>query len=589
MVYNLIEIANTHGGSVAYLRELIKEFEEFTEGFGMKFQPFQYDEIAVPDYEWFEVYHKLYIQEDEWKELINYASLTKDIWIDLFDAYGIQIVRQNLEKIEGIKLQASVLMNRSLVEELSSLDMSEKKLIINVSGYEVPEIKERLSEIGLSIKPQEILLEVGFQDYPTELADAGISKIGELKKHFENPIVFADHVDGKSEDALWLPLIAGMIGAEMIEKHVMHAHLETKYDYFSSMTIDQYRKYIDLQRKYTSLSTQPFINSRERVYLEKSVQLPILKTDRRKGTLVSLKDFCYKRTGKKGLDTKTLEGLVGNFHILTKDKRAGEGIYLEDLKKATIATIVACRLKSTRLPKKALLPIGDLASIERCLRNALKFSHVNHTILATSSLEEDKALEQYIYRDDVVFHRGDPDDVIERYLDIARKLKIDVIIRATGDCPYLSKDICLFLLKSHFMEGADYTCSIGEAVGTSVEIINTTALERVKAYFPRAEHSEYMTWYFQNNPEYFRINRVELPGKWQRNYRLTLDYEEDLKLFNIIEKYFNENHMEYTLEELFSFLDENPEIAQINQHLTLRYRSDEELIRLLDRETKIRS
>ena len=32
----------------------------------------------------------------------------------------------------------------------------------------------------------------------------------------------------------------------------------------------------------------------------------------------------------------------------------------EDFKKANIASIIACRLKSSRLPKKAVLKIGEL-------------------------------------------------------------------------------------------------------------------------------------------------------------------------------------------------------------------------------------
>ncbi|AOT69333.1 cytidylyltransferase domain-containing protein [Geosporobacter ferrireducens] len=588
MVYNIIEVANTHGGNLDYLRDLIKEFEVFKNGFGIKFQPFRYDEIAASDYAWYEVYQSLYIQEEDWAELIHYASLTKDVWIDVFDRYSICILRQHIDLIKGVKLQASVLMNQSLLKALSDLDMCGKKLIINVSGFEITEIGEMLSHMDAVINPQEILLEVGFQSYPTELMDAGISKIKEIKSHFLNRIVFADHVDGSSEDALWLPVMAAMMGADVIEKHVMHSQLETKYDGFSSVKIEGYKRYIAQLNQYIALSAQPFINDREREYLQNSIQLPILTGSKEKGTLIASEDISYKRTGQRGLNTKELKALISSFHILAVDKKSGNTLQPQDFKKATIATIIACRLKSTRLPKKALLPIGKQSSIELCLKNALRFQNVNHTILATSDLEEDAALEGFTYREDVIFHRGDPEDVIQRYLDIARKLKIDVIIRVTGDCPYLSNEICQFLLKSHFERGADYTCGIGAAVGTSLEIINTAALEKVKAYFPRADYSEYMTWYFQNNPEYFSINKVNLPEKWCRDYRLTLDYPEDLEVFNAIENYFSEKNMEYTLEALFDFLDQNPEVPKMNGHLTLKYRSDAALIALLDEMTKIK-
>ena len=80
---------------------------------------------------------------------------------------------------------------------------------------------------------------------------------------------------------------------------------------------------------------------------------------------------------------------------------------------------------------------------------------------------------------------------------------------------------------------------------------------------------------------------VDLPKDIIRDYRLTLDYEEDLQMFNIIEKYFTDNGLEYSIRALFEFLDNNPKVAEINSNLTLTYRTDTELIDTLNRVTKI--
>lgn len=588
MTYNIIEVANTHGGDVDYINAIIEEYSHFSNGFGIKFQPFKYDKIATKDFEWYNVYREIFITEHDWEMIINKAFGTKDVWLDIFDEYGVQVLSNNLIKVTGIKLQASVLFNQTVLEELSGLNLSNKKVIINIAAYDMLQIEERISNIEILLEPEEVLIEVGFQSYPTEIADSGLSKIKEIKTHFKNKIVFADHVDGNSEDAILLPITASLIGADVIEKHIMHSSLETRYDGFSSVTVDQYNKYVEMQKKYCELLTRPFITDKEREYLAKTIQIPIVNEDIEKGSLISKGQISYKRSGKTGLNTSEIIEITKNFNVLSTDKPEGDTLKIEDFKKATIATIIACRLKSTRLPKKAILPIGEYPSIELCLKNALKFENVNYTILATSTIEEDAELENYTYRDDVMFHKGDPDDVIQRYLDIARKLKIDIIIRATGDCPYLSNDICQYLLKSHFESGADYTSGEGAAVGTSVEIINVSALEKVKKHFPSANYSEYMTWYFQNNPEHFKINKVNLPEKWRRSYRLTLDYQEDLDLFNEIENYFKKNNLQYTIEELFKFLDNNPQIPEINNHLTLKYKTDKALIDTLNEVTKIK-
>ncbi len=259
----------------------------------------------------------------------------------------------------------------------------------------------------------------------------------------------------------------------------------------------------------------------------------------------------------------------------------------EDFKKANIAAIIACRLKSSRLPKKAILKIGEMTSIELCIKNTLKINNIKNVILATSDNKQDLELSKYTYDDSVIFHQGDAEDVTRRYLDIINELKIDVFIRITGDMPYVSADIADYLLIKHFEMGADYTVALESSIGTSVEIINTSALKKVKKYFPNAEYSEYMTWYFQNNPEHFNLNFVDLPQEWVRDYRLTLDYQEDLDMFNHIEKHFKFNNLDYSILELYKFLDKNPKISELNNHLSLVYKTDQELINLLNKKTKI--
>ena len=96
-----------------------------------------------------------------------------------------------------------------------------------------------------------------------------------------------------------------------------------------------------------------------------------------------------------------------------------------------------------------------------------------------------------------------------------------------------------------------------------------------------------MTWYFQNNPEEFKLNYVDLPEKWKRDYRLTLDYQADLDLFNKIEEYFMEEKIEYSIDKLYEYLDHHPDIAKINSSITQKYQTDTKLIETLNKYTKI--
>lgn len=583
----IIEVANTHGGNIDYVLSLIDEFRSF-EGHGMKFQPLHPDRIATSDFSWYPIYQELVFSSSEWSEIITKASITKKVWLDLFDTYGVQILEENHPLIFGIKLQASVLYNEHVIQALKKVNCSGKKLIVNISAIAQDEIQERLDYLQNTINPEEILIEVGFQSYPTELLDSGLVKLNYLRQQFSNPIVFADHIDGKLDDAIVLPLIASLYGASYIEKHVMHSTLKTKYDYFSSITIDIYTKLVEKVKLYKELEGKPFINEKEKLYLANSIQKPIAAHNISKGRGICMtSDVEFKRSNQTGLSVLEIKNLISKGYILAKDVKKGDTFKREDFKKAIIAVVIAGRLKSSRLKRKALLPIGNLTSIEKCIQSCLNLPETTYTILATSTTGEDAELEKYTYAPNVIFHKGHPDDVIQRYLDIVNKLDVDIIFRVTADMPYVSEKIAQILLDQHLMNGADYTAPIEASVGTAPEVINVQALREVKKHFPNADYSEYMTWYFQNNREYFRVKMVDLPKDYVRNYRLTLDYQEDLDLLNHIQHYLDENNLLNTVENVFKYLDANPDIAGLNSHITLKYKTDTDLITTLNRVTKI--
>lgn len=583
----IIEVANTHGGDLEYLKSLISEFDKH-EGFGMKFQPLHPDRIASPDFQWYPVYQELFFNNNEWSDIITLANQTKQVWLDLFDTYGVEILENNLDIIYGVKLQASILYNSEVIDALKQVDCSKLKLILNISAIELNDIEERVAFYLGEINPAELLIEVGFQSFPTKLEDSGLGKIQVLKSKYDYPIVFADHVDGKLEDAMRLPLVAAIKGADYIEKHVMHSKLETKYDHFSSIKVCQFDNLVNQIEAYLSLERVPFINEKEIEYLANSIQKPILSKTKVAGELIDLStDISFRRSGQYGLSVNELVDIQQDKNIICDSIPEGATLKRENFKKANIATIIAGRLKSSRLKRKAILNIGAIPSIEKCIQSCLKFKDVNYTILATSTTEEDAELKDYTYKESVKFIQGDADDVIQRYIDAIDKYNIDIVIRVTADMPYASWEIVEFLLDKHFECGADYTASVKFSVGTSVEIINASALREVKKHFPNADYSEYMTWYFQNNKQHFKVNLVDLPSKYVRDYRLTVDYQEDLDMMNLLQKHLDENNLSGNLDEVFKFLDENPETVALNNHIGLKYKTDQILIDRLNTYTKI--
>ncbi len=586
--YILFELANAHGGSKERLLETISRIKSFQyQPKGIKLQVFKPSLIALPDFQWFRTYEELFQEPEVWADIIEVATCCGEVWLDVFDAYGVEILKANRASIAGLKLQASVLDNLEVLEALDNEGVSQITLIINISGYELSRISEYQDKFQ-KLRPRSLVFQVGFQAYPTAVADTGLQKIPVLRAAFPTvPLAFADHAPGGSPFALRVPVLAAYAGCSYIEKHFCLNRRDARFDFQSALEPVEMEEMLESLREMDAATSGPFVGVAEAEYLRKSYQAPIARHALPAGSLVGKSDLAFRRTNQSGLTWPEIEAAQSRFSVLTSPAQKHAAFSAAGFKPARIGVIVACRMKSSRLKNKAILPVHGVPSVERCLQNCLRFPHVNEVILATSTLEEDTVLGNHTLGGRVKFWRGDPEDVIGRYLGACKNFGIDVVIRVTADCPVVSPEIIARLLNEHFSAGADYTAPVDCAVGSSGEVYNTEALCRVITLLGKAECSEYMTWYLRNNPDIFKINLVRLPPDLKRNYRLTLDYPEDLEMFNKLFSRLDQRGQEPSLPNVFSILDSEPDIPALNGHLTLRYRTDQQLIEKLNRVTRI--
>lgn len=587
----IFEVANTHGGKEENLFNLIEEYMKFNYDYkAIKFQPFKPDLIALPDYDWYNVYRELFFEKEIWRDVIRRVKDVGGIWLDIFDKYGVEVYKNNMPYIDGIKLQASVLENLEVISVLSKVGINDKELLINISGYQLSDIEQLVNQFNHQLNPKKIIPQIGYQSYPTSLSDTGLQKIPVIKSTFPGfSISIADHSSAELPAAIDIPVWAVGLGCSYIEKHFCINRNDTKYDNFSALEPEEVNNLLEKLMVFSTATTGFFISASEKEYLKKTYQVPVLRCNLRKGSMVALSDLLYRRTGQSGLKLNEIKLLQSHGYILDQSVEKNSAVTENLYKKAIIGVLVACRMKSSRLKNKAIIPIHGIPAIERCLNNCLEISSASKVILTTSDFEEDEILKNYTINGKVDFWQGDPDDVIKRYLGACDHYGIDVIVRVTGDCPVVSKDIAEFLLKSHFTNGADYTSAKTCAVGSSVEIYNKEALQRVIDILGNADYSEYMTWYMQNNPDIFKVNLIDLPPELSREYRLTLDYEEDLMMFNELFSKLDDSNLSPDIANIFSIIDNNPSIAKINEHLTLVYKTDGNLIEMLNKVTRIKN
>jgi spore coat polysaccharide biosynthesis protein SpsF (cytidylyltransferase family) len=229
--------------------------------------------------------------------------------------------------------------------------------------------------------------------------------------------------------------------------------------------------------------------------------------------------------------------------------------------------------------------------VKRC-DSILSGSKFIEDIIITTTIEpEDDAIEKLARSKGISFFRGDSKNIVKRFLDAAEKFNSDIIVRITGDCPLISYEISDYLIDNHLKNRADYTAIDPEQVsaGTYPEIISYSALKRLARYDINFDYSEYLTFYFKNNPDVFLINIASAPQEYRfPEYRLTLDYQEDKEMFNALFKKIREHNLTSSLSNILTVLRKHPEIPQLNSHLTLKYRADKDLIKRINEATKIK-
>ena len=588
----IAELANSHNGNLSTILKTVNIFSKSKEknfDLNFKFQVISANGLALKDYKWFKVYKNLEMDKFQWKKIINYTFPKGKIWLDIFDDYGLEILKKNINKIYGIKLQSSVLQNENILKNLNFLKRFKKKIIINFSGFEYKKINFVLKNFNTFKRNKNLILQYGFQSYPTNLNDLNISKLIKVKKKFPNyQLSFADHSSYKEPISKVIPIMLLENKIKYYEKHICISRKKAKYDFHSALEFQEFSEMLKILKGYNILNKNKERNSNqsERDYLSSSIQIPTLNKNILAKNQVTMDDIDFRRTSQKKTDIKNLTSFFSTTKFALNDLKKGKVISKNNFFKPKIAIIVAGRLKSSRLKNKALLKINGKPSIFHCLKSCTNSKDVNQVILATSFLKEDRPLKKFNLNNKVKVFTGHPEDVIKRYLDACKKYKVDIVVRVTADCPHISKEIINFLLKSHLSTKAEFTYATNAAAGTSAEIYNTNTLKKIKRLKKNTSLSEYMTWYVLNNKNFFKINSVKLPKEFSRNYRLTLDYNKDLILFNSLFKKLSKKKLKIDLKNIFLILDKYKNIRNINKNCKLVYKTDKKLINFLNLKTK---
>jgi spore coat polysaccharide biosynthesis protein SpsF len=230
------------------------------------------------------------------------------------------------------------------------------------------------------------------------------------------------------------------------------------------------------------------------------------------------------------------------------------------------AVTITVRMKSTRLPKKAILNLIDQTLIEHLIDRVKRAKLPNEVILCTSTDPQDDILIEYAKKKNIKWFRGSKDDVLDRLLKAAIENKIDFIVSTTGDNPLTDPRYIDKIIEKFKETGFDYINCLDLPIGTFSYGVKIKALEKV-CQLKKETDTEIWGDYFTKTG-LFKTHNLEVePELKHPEFRLTIDTPEDFRLINFIYKKIYPKNKDFTLHEIINLLRQNPEFVKINSDI----------------------
>ena len=237
--------------------------------------------------------------------------------------------------------------------------------------------------------------------------------------------------------------------------------------------------------------------------------------------------------------------------------------------KKNIVAIIQARMGSTRLPGKVLMEVQGEPLLKIMMSRAVKSKLINKIVIATSHLPKDDQIQEFCQKYSYECFRGSENDVLSRYYDCAKKLRADVIVRLTGDCPLIDPEIIDDVIYYYTEKKVDYAANTLPPEtstfpdGSDVEVFSYEALEKAYKKVKKDSEREHVTHYFWRNDDGIKTAQLR-QGNNLSNYRFTVDYPEDIEVVDFIVKKLIELKTFGNLKEIIGIQDMNPEIQKIN-------------------------
>jgi N,N'-diacetyllegionaminate synthase len=211
----------------------------------VKFQCVYADEIAVPEYKYYEFFKTLDMPISVWQEIsIIVHNADQELIINVGGERSLKVAAEI--GANAVKFHATSFFCSDIIHEALK---SFPKIYISLGGLSAEEIEWFIDRHGL--KPgEQVSFTYGFQASPTPLEKNSLRKLGTFIARFPGfAFGFEDHTDAASPDRFIVPLMALPFGVQHLEKHLTLDPCLNLEDSESALSPTDFRLFVNTVRR----------------------------------------------------------------------------------------------------------------------------------------------------------------------------------------------------------------------------------------------------------------------------------------------------------------------------------------------------
>ena len=240
--------------------------------------------------------------------------------------------------------------------------------------------------------------------------------------------------------------------------------------------------------------------------------------------------------------------------------------------KNKVAAIIEARMGSSRLPGKVLADICGVPALGRLINRLKLCEHLDDIVIATSTSTKDDELELWAKNNNLKCYRGSEDDVLQRVVDASKSVNCDLIVEITGDCILTDYEVVDQSIIMFLENNCDVVTNCGAylsyPMGIYSQVFRSEDLQWVASNINDPAVREHVSLYFyENTDKYNIINMVAPKSSSYPDWRLQLDYKEDLMLLVELYKTLEPTYGNaFKLDHICEALLANPKLLEINKY-----------------------